>query len=65
MIPAVFNMGKNPPTESKFSTAAVRRRVLQAELEQAVIAEEYERAAEIRDMLALSDKEGGKDSSPG
>jgi bifunctional DNase/RNase len=35
-----------------------RRETLQRELEQAVAAEEYEKAAEIRDVLALLDKEG-------
>jgi bifunctional DNase/RNase len=34
-----------------------RRETLQRELEQAVAAEEYEKAAEIRDVLALLDKE--------
>ncbi|MDR2020362.1 MAG: bifunctional nuclease family protein [Treponema sp.] len=34
-----------------------RRETLQMELEQAVAAEEYEKAAEIRDVLALLDKE--------
>jgi bifunctional DNase/RNase len=43
-----------------FSRAAARRNALQVELEQAVIAEEYERAAEIRDILALLDNEKGK-----
>ncbi|MDR2184043.1 MAG: bifunctional nuclease family protein [Treponema sp.] len=38
------------------------REVLQAELESAVEAEEYERAAEIRDILAILDKENGKKS---
>jgi bifunctional DNase/RNase len=38
----------------------VRREALQMELEAAVEAEEYERAAEIRDMLALLDKENRK-----
>lgn len=36
---------------------AAKRRRLQAELEQAVAAEEYERAAEIRDLLILLEQE--------
>jgi bifunctional DNase/RNase len=43
------------PTESSVNS---RRMALQAELEDAVAQEEYERAAEIRDMLILMDKEG-------
>jgi hypothetical protein len=35
-----------------------RRETLRRELEQAVATEEYEKAAEIRDVLALLDKEG-------
>jgi bifunctional DNase/RNase len=35
-----------------------RRETLRMELDQAVAAEEYERAAELRDVLALLDKEG-------
>jgi bifunctional DNase/RNase len=35
-----------------------RRETLRMELDQAVAAEEYEKAAEIRDVLALLDKEG-------
>jgi bifunctional DNase/RNase len=56
-IPPVFNMGDIVPPKPDFSRAAARRNALQAELEQAVIAEEYERAAEIRDMLILLDKD--------
>jgi bifunctional DNase/RNase len=41
---------KEPP---KATPLAAKRRRLQAELEQAVAAEEYERAAEIRDLLIL------------
>jgi bifunctional DNase/RNase len=50
---------------SKFDGAAsempdfiARRETLRMELDQAVAAEEYERAAELRDVLALLDKEG-------
>jgi bifunctional DNase/RNase len=42
--------------------AQSRRDTLRAELEAAVEAEEYERAAEIRDILAILDKENGKKS---
>jgi bifunctional DNase/RNase len=62
-IPSAFNMGDISPAEPDFSGSLVRRKALQTELEQAVIAEEYERAAEIRDMLVLLDMEGGKDPS--
>jgi bifunctional DNase/RNase len=43
-----------------FSDAAGKRRGLEARLEEAVAAEEYEKAAEIRDMLILLDEEGKK-----
>jgi bifunctional DNase/RNase len=42
--------------------ARSRQEVLQAALEAAVEAEEYERAAEIRDILTLLNKENGKKS---
>jgi bifunctional DNase/RNase len=38
-----------------------RRESLRMELDQAVAAEEYERAAELRDVLALLDREGGNE----
>jgi bifunctional DNase/RNase len=41
-----------------FPGTAGKRRGLEARLEEAVAAEEYERAAEIRDMLILLDEEG-------
>lgn len=43
-----------------FFDAAGKRRGLEARLEEAVAAEEYEKAAEIRDMLILLDEEGKK-----
>jgi bifunctional DNase/RNase len=64
-VPPAFNMEDIVPPKPDFSRAAARRNALQAELEQAVIAEEYERAAEIRDILALLDKERGKDPPGG
>ncbi|MDR2109897.1 MAG: DUF151 domain-containing protein [Spirochaetaceae bacterium] len=67
IINAANEGGRIPPASDpgdmaapEFSRAAARRNALQAELEQAVVAEEYERAAEIRDILALLDKENGK-----
>jgi bifunctional DNase/RNase len=60
-----FNTRGMAPPEPDFSRAAARRNALQAELEQAVMAEEYERAAEIRDILSLLDKESGKDPAKG
>jgi bifunctional DNase/RNase len=44
-----------PPPEPSVNS---RRMALQTELEDAVAQEEYERAAKIRDMLILMDKEG-------
>jgi bifunctional DNase/RNase len=43
-----------------FSGVPGKRRGLEAQLEEAVAAEEYEKAAEIRDMLILLDEEGKK-----
>jgi bifunctional DNase/RNase len=40
---------------------AARRESLRIELDQAVASEEYERAAELRDVLALLDREGGNE----
>ncbi|GHU89619.1 hypothetical protein FACS189476_08820 [Spirochaetia bacterium] len=55
-----------PDALSKTRPLAAKQRKLQAELEQTVAAEEYERAAEIRDLLILleqeieQENEGGK-----
>jgi bifunctional DNase/RNase len=46
------------PEEPKFPET--RREILQMELEKAVAAEEYERAAEIRDIITLFDQEDEK-----
>jgi bifunctional DNase/RNase len=59
-IPEEFFLGvseKIPPPPQEFSGSS-RRIALQTELEDAVAQEEYERAAEIRDMLILMDQEG-------
>jgi excinuclease UvrABC helicase subunit UvrB len=64
-VSPAFNTEDIVPSKPDSSRAAARRNALQAELEQAVIAEEYERAAEIRDILVLLDKERGKDPSRG
>jgi bifunctional DNase/RNase len=52
--------GKGGPVSADTVMEGViaRREALLMELDQAVAAEEYERAAEIRDILALPDKEG-------
>jgi bifunctional DNase/RNase len=63
--PSAFNIGDIKPEEPGFSGAFARQKALQAELEEAVSAEDYERAAELRDILALLEKEGGKESSKG
>jgi bifunctional DNase/RNase len=63
--PPAFNRGDIRPGKPGFSEVFARRKALQAELEQAVNAENYERAAELRDILALLEKEGGKDPSKG
>jgi bifunctional DNase/RNase len=52
------------PDEAPGSGIDARREVLLAELERVVTAEEYERAAEIRDALVLLDGEFGKDEPP-
>ncbi|MDR2102599.1 MAG: bifunctional nuclease family protein [Treponema sp.] len=50
------------PEMPETSGESEKRRALQWELDQAVAAEEYERAAEIRDMLLLLEQEEGKGS---
>jgi bifunctional DNase/RNase len=45
-------------TEPEMPGFIAQRETLRMELDQAVAAEEYERAAELRDVLALLDKEG-------
>jgi bifunctional DNase/RNase len=50
------------PMEPHFTGIDTRREVLLAELEGAVAAEEYERAAEIRDILMLLNKEHDKNA---
>jgi bifunctional DNase/RNase len=52
-------IGKLYGAEPEMPGFIARRETLQLELDQAVAAEEYERAAELRDVLALLDKEGG------
>jgi bifunctional DNase/RNase len=49
-----------PAVKEGFSGVPGKRRGLEAQLEEAVAAEEYEKAAEIRDMLILLDEEGKK-----
>jgi bifunctional DNase/RNase len=44
--------------EADFPGAMAQRKSLQVELDQAVASEEYERAAELRDVLALLDRKG-------
>jgi bifunctional DNase/RNase len=51
--------GSFPGFEPDLPGFIARRETLQLELDQAVAAEEYERAAELRDVLALLDKERG------
>jgi hypothetical protein len=66
-IDAVANAGANSAdtdisqfkkVEPEKTGFLARRETLKMELDQAVAAEEYERAAELRDFLALLDKEG-------
>jgi bifunctional DNase/RNase len=64
-FPSASGAGDIRPGEPNFSGAAARRKALQAELEEALTAEEYERAAEIRDILALLEQEGGNDALKG
>jgi bifunctional DNase/RNase len=54
---AIGNIGTNSADAIVGSSTDVEREVFQMELDQAVAGEEYERAAEIRDALALLDKE--------
>jgi bifunctional DNase/RNase len=51
--------GGSKGAEPEMPGFIARRETLRAELDEAVAAEEYERAAELRDVLALLDKEGG------
>jgi protein-arginine kinase activator protein McsA len=51
-------IGKFDGAEPEMSGFIARRKTLRMELDQAVAAEEYEGAAELRDVLALLDKEG-------
>jgi bifunctional DNase/RNase len=57
-ISADTNMNKFRKTKPARPGFIARRETLRMELNQAVAAEEYERAAELRDVLALLDKEG-------
>jgi bifunctional DNase/RNase len=56
VIEDVAESAKEPESVPDVRMAA-KRRSLQAELEQAVAAEEYERAAELRDLLILLEQE--------
>ncbi|MDR0449831.1 MAG: bifunctional nuclease family protein [Treponema sp.] len=49
--------GMSPDGNDLGSSIKTKRRKLQAELDEMVAREEYERAAEIRDLIALLDKE--------
>ncbi|GHV76392.1 hypothetical protein AGMMS49942_12130 [Spirochaetia bacterium] len=51
------NNGENSADSILGRSKGIEREVLQLELDQAVADEEYERAAEIRDILALPDEE--------
>jgi bifunctional DNase/RNase len=72
LIDAATGKARSPQGDSKrdgsgeprISGIDARREALLAELEGAVAAEEYERAAEIRDTLILLDKEFNKDEPP-
>jgi bifunctional DNase/RNase len=57
-ISADTNVSKFRETKPERPGFVARRETLRMELNQAVAAEEYERAAELRDVLALLDKEG-------
>jgi bifunctional DNase/RNase len=57
-ISADTNISKSRKAEPERPRFIARRETLRMELNQAVAAEEYERAAELRDVLALLDKEG-------
>jgi bifunctional DNase/RNase len=58
-ISADTDMSRFKGTDPERPGFIARRETLRMELDQAVAAEEYERAAELRDVLALLDKEGG------
>jgi bifunctional DNase/RNase len=60
-IPADIIVDSFTGLESELSGFIARRESLRIELDQAVASEEYERAAELRDVLALLDKEGGNE----
>jgi bifunctional DNase/RNase len=57
-ISADTDISKLKKTKPEKPGFIARRETLRMELNQAVAAEEYERAAELRDVLALLDKEG-------
>jgi bifunctional DNase/RNase len=57
-ISADIGVNSSTDAESAMPGFIARRESLRMELDQAVAAEEYERAAELRDVLALLDKEG-------
>ena len=60
-LDAIGNNGTNSADIDKGQSEDIDREVFQMELDQAVAGEEYERAAEIRDALALldTDRENG------
>ncbi|GHU55414.1 hypothetical protein FACS189442_2970 [Spirochaetia bacterium] len=67
-IPAdlvIEDVGEQPMPPSRAGPLAAKQRRLQTELEQAVAAEEYERAAEIRDLLILLEQEIEQEKSGG
>lgn len=53
--------GKFTNPEPELPGSVIRRESLRMELDRAVAAEEYERAAELRDVLALLDREGNNE----
>ncbi|MDR3248272.1 MAG: bifunctional nuclease family protein [Treponema sp.] len=53
----IEEMGNQAPVEDSSTPLTTKRRRLQAELEEAVETESYERAAEIRDLLILLDQD--------
>jgi bifunctional DNase/RNase len=58
-LDVIGNAGANSADVTIGRSKDIKQEALQMELDQAVAGEEYERAAEIRDVLALLDKEGG------
>jgi bifunctional DNase/RNase len=60
-ISADTTMDSFADLEPELPGFVARRESLRIELDQAVASEEYERAAELRDVLALLDREGGND----